>query len=129
MDRSFESPWKPWIVSAPGYKLRVLLFDVSQNFPKKFFRKSGTPGRVRVSQAIPARRNTIPNLSRSLVKTQTVANIIQTQRMTQLSKDHGHNMACRRESARLNFVLALKFFDKFFRNVLDNLPQHCQIML
>ena len=42
--------------------------------------------------------------------------------MTQLGKDHGHNMTCCRKGSRLNFVLDLKFFDKFSRNVLDNLP-------
>ena len=38
-------------------------------------------------------------------------------------------MARRRKTPRLNFVLVLQFFDKFFRNVLDNLSQHHHIML
>ena len=38
-------------------------------------------------------------------------------------------MTRRRKTPRLNFVLVLQFFDKFFRNVLDNLSQQHHIML
>ena len=57
------------------------------------------------------------------------ANVVQAQCMAQLGKYHGHNVTRRRKCPRLNFVLALEFFDKFSRNVLDNLPQHHHIML
>ena len=38
-------------------------------------------------------------------------------------------MACCRKISYLNFVLALQFFDKSFRNVLDNLPRSLHVML
>ena len=83
-----------------------------------------------MSQTIPAWRDTVPYLRQvSFAEMQTVTNVIQTQCVAQLGKNHGHNMARCRKSPRLNFVLGFKFFDKFSRNVLDNLPQHCQIML
>lgn len=34
-----------------------------------------------------------------------------------------------RKTPRLNFVLVLQLFDKFFRNVLDNLSRYHHIML
>ena len=69
------------------------------------------------------------NLQVTLVKSQTVADIVQAQRMTQLGENHGNDMVRRRKTPRLYFVLVLQFFDKFFRNVLDNLSQHHHIML
>lgn len=46
-----------------------------------------------------------------------------------LGENHVNDMARRRKTPRLNFVLLLQFFDKFFRNVLDNFSQHHHIML
>lgn len=56
------------------------------------------------------------------MKSQTVADIVQAQRMTQLGENHGYDMARRRKTPRLNFVLVLQFFDKFFGMCLTICP-------
>ncbi len=87
------------------------------------------PRRVRMSQPIPTGRHAVPNLSEiSFVKAQAVANVVQAQRVRQLGEEHRHDVARCRERTRLDFVLGFQFFDKFCRNVLDNLTKHRHIM-
>ena len=130
----YMGAWKPLTSSGGGKPCGPLFQYMGPWKPPTAFRCVLTafvvvPRRVRMSQPIPAGWYAVPNLSEiSFVKAQAVANVVQAQRVRQLGEDHCHNMARFRERPRLDFVLGFQFFDKFCRNVLDNLTKHRHIM-
>lgn len=97
---------QPRIASAAGKKSWIVILQVVINAPEKFLRHVRIPVTVRIRQAIACWRSTKTDLiQHPRVILKVVADIVQTQRMCQMSIQKCHNVTGRTECPRLNPVI------------------------
>ena len=132
MDHPLEAPRQRTVSPALNPEIRTDLIQMSKNFPEQFFRHSCIASPVRVRQTITARGNAIPNFAhQSAMISKRIANVVQAERMRQLSEDQSQNMTRRAEHSRLPVYSELigKFRNQISRNQLEYLRQHGHFML
>ena len=98
VDHALEASRQRTVLPALNPEVRTDLIQMSKNFPEQFFCHACVAIPVCMGQTITARRNAITNLAhQTAMIPKRIANVVQAERMRQLSEDQCKNVTCRTE--------------------------------